>query len=73
MMSVSTIREAIQARPFRPFTVYVADQRKYRIPHPEYVALGPNGRTLIVFHDDGGASLLDMLLVSGVDVEPPAE
>jgi hypothetical protein len=72
MMSVSTIREAIQARPFRPFTVYVADQRSYRVPHPEYIAIGSQGRTLAIFHDDGGVSVLDMLLISGIDVAPAA-
>ena len=73
MMAVSTIRDAIKAAPFQPFIVYVADQRSYTIPHPDFVAIGPNNRTLIVFHDDGGASLLDMLMITGIDLLPPAD
>jgi hypothetical protein len=68
MMSVSTIREAIKAKPFKPFRVLVADQRSYNIKHPEYVAIGPQNRTLVVFHEDDGASFIDMLMITGIDI-----
>jgi hypothetical protein len=68
MMSVSTIREAIKATPFKPFRVMITDQRSYNIEHPEYVAIGPQNRTLVVFHDDGGASFIDMLMITRIDV-----
>ncbi len=73
MMAVSSIREAIQAHPFQPFTVRVADQRSYLIPHQEFVAIGPNNRTVVVFNQDGGCSILDMLLITGIDIAPPSE
>ena len=72
-MCVNTICEAINAHPFQPFTVRVADQRSYLIPHPEFVAIGPNNRTVVVFLQDGGCSFLDMLLITGIDISPPAE
>jgi hypothetical protein len=70
-MAVSTIREAINASPFRPFTVHVADQRKYTIKHPEFVAIGPQNRSLVIWHDDGGGSFIDMRMVTGIDIPPP--
>jgi hypothetical protein len=73
MMSVSAIREAINAQPFRPFTVRVADQRSYLVPHPEFISIGPNNRTAVVWFNDGGCSILDMLLITGIDISPPAE
>lgn len=72
MMSVSTIRDAIAAKPFRPFVVRVADQRSYEIPHPEFIAIGPGGRTVVVFLEDDGASILDMPLITGIDLKPSA-
>ena len=73
MMSVSTIREAIAARPFKPFTVRVADQRSYTIPHPEFVSIGPQNRTLVIWHEDGGGSFLDMLMITGIDLPASSE
>ena len=73
MMSVSTIREAIAARPFRPLTVRVADQRSYTIPHPEFVSIGPQNRTLVIWHEDGGGSFLDRLMLTGIDIPAPPE
>jgi hypothetical protein len=72
MMSVSTIRDAIEAKPFQPFTVYLADQRKFVIRHPEYVTIGPQNRTLVIWHDDGGAAWLDMLMITGIDRQAPS-
>jgi hypothetical protein len=72
MTNANTIRQAISARPFRPFTVFMADQREFRIPHPEHALVSPGGRTLVVFTDDETAHHLDMLLISGIDVPTPA-
>jgi hypothetical protein len=71
MMPVTTLREAINARPFRPFTVHVAEQRSYLIPRPEFVSIGPQNRTLVVWHADGGGSFLDMLMITGIDLPAP--
>jgi hypothetical protein len=72
MMAVSSIREAIAAQPFRPFTVRVADLRSYLIPHPEFVSFGPQNRSLVIWHADGGASIVDMLMITGIDLPPPS-
>jgi hypothetical protein len=66
------IRKAINARPFRPFTVRVAGRRSYTVPHPEFATIGPQNGTLVIWHEDGGASIVDMLMITGIDVPPPA-
>jgi hypothetical protein len=71
MMAVSAIREAIAAHPFQPFTIRVADQRSYTVPHPEFVSIGPQNRSLVVWLDDGGCSILDM--ITGIDLPAPLE
>ena len=40
------------------------------MPHPEYAAVHPKGRWVMVMHDDGGYDIADMLLVTGVHVTP---
>lgn len=73
MMSVSSIREPIAARPFQPFTVRVADQRSYTIRHPEFATIGPQNGTVAIWHDDGGVSIIDMLMITGIDLMPPGD
>ncbi len=51
MSTTSQVREVIQAQPFRPFIVRLADGRNYQIDHPELAMLGPGN--------------MDMLFVSG--------
>ncbi len=72
-MTADRIRSAIKAEPFRPFTLHVSDGRSFRVPHPEYVALSPQGRIVIVFEpvaqgqDESPMSILDLLHVTSVD------
>ncbi len=70
MMSPGEIRSALKASPFRPFTIHLADQRSFLVPHPEYAYVHPKGRFVIVTQDDGSYDLADMLLVTGIHVTP---
>ena len=70
MMSPGEIRSAVTARPFRPFTIYLAGQRAFHVPHPEYVVIHPKGRWVMLVHDDGGYEIAEMLLVTGIHVTP---
>jgi hypothetical protein len=51
-MRVGEIREWLQARPFRPFTMHVADGGSLLVKHEDYVALSPTGRTMLVYRGD---------------------
>ena len=65
MMSPGEIRSALSSKPFKPFTVYSADQRSFEVPHPEFAYVHPKGRWVMITHDDGSFDVLDMLLVTG--------
>jgi hypothetical protein len=73
MIPVTSIREAITANPFRPFTIHIADHRSYEIRKPEWVSIGPQDRSLVVWLDDGGASFVDTVQITGVDLLEPGE
>ena len=70
MMSPGEIRAALSAQPFRPFTIHLADQRSFLVPHPEYAAVHPKGRWVMIMNDDG-YDIADMPLVTGIYVAGP--
>jgi hypothetical protein len=66
-MTAVELRKALHARPFRPFTLYLADGRNLRVVHPEFVAISPSGRTAAVYPEgDDGADQIDLLLVTQI-------
>jgi hypothetical protein len=51
-MKANEIRKLLHARPFRPFTIHVADGGRLLVQHEDFVALAPSGRTMIVYRHD---------------------
>jgi hypothetical protein len=66
-MQLPTVREALRAQPFRPFTIRLTDGRSLPVPHPEYAAI--TGRTVFVASpaQDGTYSLVDSVLIVSLD------
>ncbi len=63
-MTIESLSSAIEARPFRPFRIHLADGRTIAVPHPEFIAFKPKGRTAVVM-DEGagdGFEIVDLLL-----------
>ena len=46
----------------------MADGRTFDVPHPDFAAPSPSGRTVIIFREDDSYSLLDLLLMTELDV-----
>ena len=42
------IRDLIQAVPFQPFDIYVADGRKFRIEHPDLILASSKNQSEVV-------------------------
>ena len=49
------------------------DGRSFLVKHPDFVSRSHSGRTIIVSTEDDGHSVLDMLLVTELEVHPPAK
>jgi hypothetical protein len=71
-MTVEQLRRAHHSTPFRPYTVRMADGRLFPIPHPDFLSLSPTGRTAVIFHDDDSASIVDLLLMTELELSPPS-
>lgn len=67
-MTTEQFRATLHQQPFRPFTIRMADGRAFEIAHRDFVALSPSGRTIIVFQSDEIYSVLDLLLMSELQV-----
>ena len=67
-MTTVQVRKLYEARPFKPFVMRLADGRSVRVPHPEWMSFAPSGRTVIVHQRDDSYEVIDLLLVTGLQV-----
>jgi hypothetical protein len=67
-VTTSQLRAVQQAMPFRPFTLELADGSRVDVPHPELLLITPGGRTVVVATGDDAVKIIDLLLVSAIDV-----
>jgi len=67
-MTTEQFRTTLHLQPFRPFTIRMADGRQFDVAHPDFVAQSKSGRTVVVFQSDEGYSVLDLLLMSELEV-----
>jgi hypothetical protein len=72
-MTIEQLRNTYEAIPFRPFTIHLADGRSFLIRHRDYLSHSPSGRTIIVYDDDDNFSILDLLLVTELEIHSPAK
>ncbi len=68
-MTVQEIRKLYEARPFRPFSIHMADGHYVRVAHPEFMATAPAARTVVVYQSDGSFDIVDLLLVTALSVQ----
>jgi hypothetical protein len=73
-MTIEQIRAVHQTRPFQPFTIHLADGRAVHVPHNDFLSHSPSWRTIIVYHPDDTFSIIDLLLVTELQIHgPPSE
>jgi hypothetical protein len=71
-VTIERIRGLYEAQPFRPFIIHLADGRQILVSHREFLALGPGGRTVIVYQPDESFNIVDLLLVTDLEVKVEA-
>ena len=67
-MKIEEVRKLLHAQPFRPFQIHVADGGRIPVKHEDFVALAPTGRELIVYQPDGDYQIVDVVLVTRLQV-----
>ena len=67
-LTIEQIRQVYNAAPFRPFIVHLADGREIPVKHREFTAISPSGRIIVVYQSDDTSNIIDLLLVTGLEV-----
>ncbi|PYI88026.1 MAG: hypothetical protein DME26_04320 [Verrucomicrobia bacterium] len=68
-MTIEKIRELYDVESFRPFVMHLADGREIPVVHREFLASARSGRTAIVFRPDDSFNIVDLLLVTDLEVK----
>ena len=69
-MTVEQLRTYRDAQPFRPFIMHLADGREIPVGHREFIMPSPSGRTVLVFQPDDTLNVIDLLLVTDLEIKP---
>ncbi len=64
-MTFEEVRKLYHAAPFRHFEIVLANGRKVRVDHPEFMALSPDEDVIVVFEADGHLTI-DVPLIIGL-------
>lgn len=67
-MTIEQFRNLYSAEPFQPFTIHLADGRSVAVKHRDFIMPAPSGRTLIVYQPDDSFNIIDLLLVTDLEV-----
>jgi hypothetical protein len=69
-MTVDHLRKTLQASPFQPFNVRMANGRIFHVPHPDFLSIFPSGRLATVYDTPNTASIVDLLLMTELEILP---
>jgi len=67
-MTIERFKDFYNAQPFRPFVIHLADGRQIPVHHPDFLATAPSGRTVGVYQPDDTFNMIDLLLVTDLEV-----
>jgi hypothetical protein len=63
-VKIDEIRKLYNAAPFKPFEIVLTNGRHVPVEHPEFMALSPTGRTIVVFEPDGHLTIDVPLIIA---------
>jgi hypothetical protein len=69
-MTIDQVRHIYRKSPFQPFVIHIADGRDIRVNHQEFLSMSPSGRTIIIHQPDDSFEIIDLLLVTSLEVTP---
>lgn len=67
-MAIDSVRELCHATAFQPFTIRLTDGRAISVPHRDFIAIGPRGRTVIVYDEQERFSIIDVPLITQIEL-----
>lgn len=72
-MTTDDLRDLLEERPFRPFTLHMPDGRSLAVPTAQFMALKPGWPLAFVWNlRNGGYSLVNVDQIVRLEYEPAA-
>ncbi len=65
-MTATEIRKFWHTTPFAPFNIVLAGSEKLHVPHPDFLALSPNGRVAHVWRKNDDYTAVDVMLITAL-------
>ncbi len=72
-MTLEELRTFSRAQPFRPFVLHLADGGQVVVRHPEFLAVEPSGQAIKVYQPDDSVKLVDLALVTDLEIKSAAK
>lgn len=69
-MTIEQLKDRYNAQPFQPFLLHLADGRDIPVVHREFIMTVPSGRTIVVVDPDDHVHIIDLLLVTDLEIMP---
>lgn len=69
-MTIEQLKSVYDNQPFKPFVIHLADGREIPVLHREFILTVPSGRTIIVCQPDDTVNIIDLLLVTDLEMKP---
>jgi hypothetical protein len=66
-MTKDAIQQQMVTKPFKPFSLRLTDGSLIPVPHQEFIAVSPGGRTVVVFTEGEKFSMLDVGLITAIE------
>jgi hypothetical protein len=63
------IRKLVDASPFVPFTIHLADESQLRVSTVDHIAVPPAGGRIFVFGDDERYDVISALMITRISVD----
>jgi hypothetical protein len=68
-MTIEQLRNVSNAQSFQPIVMHLADGRAIPVMHREFMASAPSGRTITVYQPDDTLNVIDLLLVTDLEIK----
>lgn len=65
-MIADQLRKVLRARPFKPFTVHLADGRRMTMDHPELMSVSPGGKTAHFASGRESFERIDVVMITSI-------
>jgi hypothetical protein len=69
-MPIQQLKAAYEGQLFRAFVIRLADGREIPVKSREFIMTVPSGRTIVVAQPDDTLNIIDLLLITDLEVKP---